>query len=55
MAVDCRYSQGGTADVRPLFDYARYRAKIRTVLAMRLHGISSNYATGWTTGDVDFY
>lgn len=35
--------------------YQRYRRRLYALLTCRLYGIPDNYATGWTTGDVDFY
>lgn len=33
----------------------RYLARVYAIMTERLFGIVSNYSTGWTTGDCDFY
>ena len=35
--------------------YERYLARVYAAITKHIYGISSNYASGWTTGDVDYY
>ena len=35
--------------------YERYLARVYATCTQYIYGISSNYTSGWTTGDCDFY
>lgn len=55
MAVDARYNQGGTADTRPHRRIQRRKCLVHVLFKHHKFKISSNYASGWCSGDVDWY
>jgi len=62
MAIDTKYNEGGTGDLRPYRNtskFQRYKARVYAIRISRMLRISANfsanYLTGWATGDVDYY